>query len=156
MKRKIRLKSIKDNNVVEFTDGGVDREGEPTSQRQALTRILGKRVSVTVDGKELSLPIFLVVDVGDWWLAPGERLPGGDEFVAYDQDYVRREHTEKMLATWEKARAQFLAASTERRRYAEMQAEQAQSSDVAKIISQMVRTISTQQNQPKKQGGLNV
>ena len=157
MKRTIRLKSIKDTHVVDFVDGGIDREGEPTSQRQALTRVLGKRVTTTVDGKEHILPVFLVVDVGDWRLAPGERMPGGDEFVAFDQDVVRREHPERMLSTWEKARAQFLATSSERRRYAEQQAEQAQSADVAKVISQMVRTISTQTaTQPARKAGPNV
>jgi hypothetical protein len=156
MKRTIRLRSIKDTHLVDFVDGGVDREGEPTSQRQALTRVLGKRVTVTVDGKEHVLPVFLVVDVGEWRLAPSERLPMGDEFVAYDQDVVRREHPERLLSVWGKARDQFLASSSERRRYAEQQAEQAQSADVAKVISQMVRTISTQTPAPVRKGGPNV
>jgi hypothetical protein len=157
MKRTIRLKSIKDTHLVDFVDGGIDREGEPTSQRQALTRVLGKRVTATVDGKEHVLPVFLVVDVGEWRLAHNERLPMGDEFIAYDQDVVRREHPERLLSVWEKARAQFLATSSERRRYAEQQAEQAQSQDVAKVISQMVRTISTQTAAPAvRKGGPNV
>lgn len=157
MKRTIRLKSIKDTHLVDFVDGGIDREGEPTSQRQALTRVLGKRVTTTVDGKEHILPVFLVVEVGEWRLAHNERLPMGDEFIAYDQDVVRREHPERLLSVWEKARAQFLATSSERRRYAEQQAEQAQSADVAKVISQMVRTISTQTATPAvRKGGPNV
>lgn len=159
MKRTIKLKSIKDPHVVEFVDGGVDREGEPTGQRQALTRVLSKRVPAVVDGKEHALPVFLVVEVGEWRLAPSERLPNSDEFVAYDQDVVRREHPERLLAVWEKARAQFIGASTERRRYAEQQAEQAQSADVAKVISQMVRNISAQTTplgQPPRKGGSNV
>jgi hypothetical protein len=157
VKRNIKLISIKDVNVIDFVDGGVDREGEPTSQRQALTRILGKRVSAVVDGKEHTLPVFLISDVGDWRLAPSERLPNGDEFLAYEQDVIRREHPERMLATWKKAQAQFISQSTERRRYAEQQAEQAQSADVAKVISQMVRSVSQQTStQPQRKGGMNV
>lgn len=157
MKRTIKLKSIKDTNVVEFVDGGIDREGEPTSQRQALTRVLGKRVPVTLDGKEYQLPVYLIVDVGEWRFANSERMPQSDDFLSYEQDVIRREHPEHLLAKWEKARAQFIAASTERRRYAEQQAEQAQSADVAKVISQMVRTVSAQTapNAPRK-GGSNV
>lgn len=149
MKRTIKLKSIKDPHVVEFIDGGIDREGEPTSQRQALTRVLGKRVPVIVDGKELQLPVYLIVEVGEWRFANGERMPQGDDFVSYEQDVIRREHPEHLIAKWEKARTQFMAASTERRRYAEQQAEQAQSADVAKVISQMVRTVSAQTTAPQ-------
>jgi hypothetical protein len=156
VKRIIKLISVKDVNVVEFVDGGVDREGEPTGQRQALTRILGKRVPVVVDGKEHTLPVFLVSDVGDWRLAPSERLPEGDAFVAYEEDVIRREHPERMIATWKKAQTQFIAHSTERRRYAEQQAEQAQAGDVAKVISQMVRSVSQQTNSQQKKGAMNV
>lgn len=158
MKRTIRLASIKDPNVVEFVDGGIDREGEPTSQRQALTRVLSKRTTTVVDGKEHTLPIFLIESVGDWRLGPTERLPQGEEFSAYEQDVIRREHPERMLAVWRKAQAQYISQSTERRRYAEQQAEQANSADVAKVISQMVRTVSqqtTSTQQPRK-GGSNV
>jgi hypothetical protein len=157
VKRNIKLISIKDVNVIDFVDGGVDREGEPTSQRQALTRILGKRVSAVVDGKEHVLPCFLISEVGDWRLATAERLPNGDEFLAYEQDVIRREHPERMLSVWKKAQAQFISQSSERRRYAEHQAEQAQAGDVAKVISQMVRTISTQTAAPAvRKGGPNV
>lgn len=156
MKRTIKLRSIKDPHVVEFTDGGVDREGEPTGQRQALSRVLQKRVAAVVDGKEHQLPIYLIVEVGEWRFANGERMPQGDDFLAYEQDVIRREHPEHLIAKWEKARAQFIASSTERRRYAEQQAEQAQSADVAKIISQMVRSVSAQttaQQAPRKGNG---
>lgn len=155
MKRNIKLISIKDANVIDFVDGGVDREGEPTSQRQALTRILGKRVPVVVDGREHTLPIFLISEVGEWRLATAERLPNGDEFLAYEQDVIRREHPERMLATWKKAQAQFISQSSERRRYAEHQAEQAQAGDVAKVISQMVRTVSQQTASTQQRKGVN-
>lgn len=156
MKRNIKLISIKDANVIDFVDGGVDREGEPTGQRQALTRILGKRVAAVVDGKEHVLPIFLVHEVGEWRLAERERLPNGDEFLAYESDVIRREHPERMLAVWKKAQAQFINSSTERRRYAEQQAEQAQSADVAKVISQMVRSVSQQTSTQPRKGIANV
>jgi len=144
VKRTIKLRSIKDPHVVKFIDGGIDREGEPTGQRQALTRVLSKRVIAVLDGKEYQLPIYLITEVGEWRFAVGERMPQGDDFAVYESDVIRREHPEHLIAKWERARAQFIAASTERRRYAEQQAEQAQSADVAKVISQMVRTVSAQ------------
>jgi hypothetical protein len=156
MKRTIKLVSIKDPNIVEFVDGGIDREGEPTSQRQALTRVLSKRTTTVVDGKEHTLPVFLIESVGDWRLGPTERLPNGEEFLAYEQDVIRREHPERMLAVWRKAQTQFISQSTERRRYAEQQAEQAQSADVAKVISQMVRSVSQQTSTAKPKGQANV
>lgn len=140
MKRKIILKSIKDPHIVEFVDGGIDREGVPTSQRQALERVLGKRVEV--DGRKL--PVFLIVDVGPWKLAPGEVMPSSEEFDRFEEDVINREYTEEQIKVWEKARERFIAKSIEQRRYAEQQAEQAQSADVARVISQMVRSVSQQ------------
>lgn len=149
MKRKIILRSIKDPHLVEFLDGGVDKEGQPTSQRQALERVLGKRV--TVDGKQL--PVFLIVDVGAWKFAPGEQMPASEEFERFEEDVIKRERTESQIKTWEKAREGFIAKSIEARRYAEAQAEQAQAGDVAKVITQMVRNVSAQTSTKPAQVG---
>ena len=140
MKRTIRLKSIKDPHIVEFVDGGVTKEGEPTSQRQALTRYLQKRIAV--NGKQM--PVFLVDHVGEWKMAPGEQLPTGDEFASYDEDTVRREHPEHMLAAWAKARDGFIAKSVESKRQAEAQMEQQMGGEVAKSIQAMVKAVSSQ------------
>lgn len=140
MKRTIRLKSIKDPHIVEFIDGGVTKEGDPTSQRQALTRYLQKRIAV--DGKQM--PVFLVEHVGAWRLAPGEVLPTGDEFTSYDEDTVRREHPEHMLAAWAKARDVFIGKSIEARRQAEAQMEQQMGGEVAKSIQAMVKSVANQ------------
>lgn len=140
VKRKISLKSIKDPHVVEFVDGGVTKEGEPTSQRQALTRYLQKRIAV--DGKQM--PVFLVEHVGEWKLAPGEVLPTGDEFVAFDEDVIKREHPEHMLASWQKARDGFIAKSVEVRRQAEAQMEAQMGGEVAKSIQAMVKSVASQ------------
>jgi hypothetical protein len=137
VKRKIRLKSIKDPHIVEFVDGGVTKEGEPTSQRQALTRYLQKRVAV--DGKQM--PVFLVEGIGEWKLAPGEVLPTGDDFVAFDEDVIKREHPEHMLAAWNKARDGFIAKSVEAKRAAEVQMEQQMGGEVAKSIQAMVKSV---------------
>ena len=56
--RKIKLVSLKDSHVVEFTDGGLVK-GEPSSGRWALLRVLDKRVEV--DGKRL--PLCLLAEV---------------------------------------------------------------------------------------------
>lgn len=56
--RKIKLLSIKDSHVVDFTDGGIVK-GEPSAGREALLRVLAKRVEV--DGKRM--PLFLLAEV---------------------------------------------------------------------------------------------
>lgn len=154
MKRTIRLKCIKDPHVVEFVDGGVDREGEPTGQRQALARVLGKRIAATVDGKESNFPIFLIESVGEWRLSPGEQMPQGDAFTSFEDDVIRREHPEHMLERWSKAQAAFIAESVDARRQAEKRLEIEQSADLAKTMREMMRGYA-QQTAPKK-GAANV
>jgi len=138
VKRTIKLRSIKDPHTVEFPDGGVTREGEATSQRQALSRVLSKRIDV--DGKQM--PVFLIESVGDWKFAPGEVMPGGDEFASFEEDVIKREHPEHMIKKWNESRAGFIAKSVESRRQAEAQMEKNQSADVANTITQMVRAVS--------------
>ena len=142
MKRTIKLKSIKDSNIVEFVDGGVDKEGEPTGQRQALSRVLGKRVAVTIDGKESNLPIFLVHHVGEWTLFAGETMPTSDAFVSFEQDVIHRDHSEAMLERWSKAQAQFIAESVESRRQAEKRLENEQATALAGTMRDMMRAYS--------------
>lgn len=156
MKRTIRLKSIKDPNIVEFVDGGVDREGEPTGQRQALARVLGKRTTAIVDGKESTFPIFLIEHVGEWRMAQGEIMPTGDAFLSFEDDVIRREHPEHMLERWSKAQASFIAESIEARRQAEKRLENEQSADLAKTMRDMMRGYAAQTNAPAKKGAANV
>lgn len=155
MKRTIKLKSIKDPHLVEFVDGGVDREGEPTGQRQALARVLGKRVPVVVDGKESNFPIFLIDSVGEWRLSPGEQMPQGDAFVSFEDDVIKREHPEHMLERWSKAQAAFIAESIDARRQAEKRLENEQSADLAKTMRDMMRGYA-QASAPAKKGAANV
>ena len=138
VKRTIKLRSIKDPHTVEFADGGVTREGEATSQRQALSRVLSKRIEV--NGKQM--PVFLIEHVGEWKFAHGEVMPAGDEFESFEEDTVKREHPEHMLKKWNEARAGFIGKSVESRRQAEAQIEKNQSADVASTITQMVRAVS--------------
>lgn len=152
MKRTIKLKSIKDSHSVEFVDGGVTKEGEPTSQRQALDRVLRKRVDVVVDGKPHKLPIFLIESVGSWRFAPGEAPPASDEAMAFEQDVIQREHPEHMLTTWNKAREQFIGKSIEARRQAEAQLEKQLGGDVAKGIQSMVEALAKQQTKAVARG----
>lgn len=150
MKRTIKLRCIKDQHLVDFVDSGITRDGEPTGQRQALTRILGKRVEV--DGK--LLPIFLVAEVGAWEMRPGERMPEGDEWQRYEEDVIRREHPEHLIKRWEAAHDRFVSASIERRRQAEIQVEQQTGAEVAKGIQSMVKALSQQASpMPQSKGG---
>lgn len=146
MRRAVILKSIKDPHTAEFGDHGVDREGNPTGNRQALMRALSKRVTTTVDGKEYVLPIFLVDSVGPWLDHKGGRvddskIPDSDEWRAFEDDVINREHSEEMLARWRKAQAKFIADSVEAKRLADAQLEQMQSSDIAKSIQGLVRNV---------------
>ena len=141
MKRKIPLMCIKDPHVVEIVDGGEDREGTPTSQRQALERIFSKRI--TIDGR--TYPTHrLAGKPTPWVLAPGEVLPQTDTFVSFEENHINADVSEERQAAWMAARAKMIDKSIESRRYAELQAEQAQSQDVAKVISQMVHNVSAQ------------
>lgn len=140
MKRTIKLKSIKDPHIVDFVDGGITKEGEPTSQRQALARVLSKRVDV--DGKPL--PVFLVHEVGAWTLGPTERMPDGDEWQRFEEDVIRREHPEHLLKRWQDAHAKFVGDSAARRRQAEAQLEQQTGAEVAKGIQNMVKALQQQ------------
>lgn len=135
MKRTITLKSIKDPHTVEFADTGITREGETTSQRQALERVLAKRIDVVVDGKTAKVPVFLVEKVGPWT----GTAPQTDSALAFDADVIHREHSDEKLAVWNKARDAFIAKSIEARRQAEAQMEREQSADIAKAISSMVK-----------------
>jgi hypothetical protein len=143
VKRTIRLKSIKDSHTVDFADGGITKDGEPTSQRQALARVMSKRVPVVVDGKETQLPVFLIEHVGEWRFAFGEVAPASDEALAFEADVIQREHPEHLLARWHKARDGFLAKSIEARRQAEAQMEQQMGGEVAKSIQAMVKSVAT-------------
>ena len=154
MRRAILLKSVKDPHIVEFGDHGIDRDGNPTGNRQALMRALSKRVTATVDGKEHILPVFLVEKVGPWLDPFGKRMdeskiPDTDDWRSFEDDVINREHSEEMLARWKKAQAQFIAESVEAKRTADAQMEQLQSSDIAKSIQSLVRNVA--QN-PRKVG----
>lgn len=149
MKRTIRLKCIKDPHIVDFVDAGIDREGNPSSQRQALTRVLSKRTTATIDGKEHTFPIFLVHDVGQWTLAAGEQIPGGDDWQSFEDDVIRREHSEEMLARWSKAQAKFIAESVDAAKQAAAQLEQSQSQDLARTMQAMMRGMTQQPMKPK-------
>lgn len=155
MLRIIKLKCIKDDHIVEFKDTGVDREGQPTGQRQAIARALSKRIPVVDGGKESNFPIFLVHEVGEWSLGPNERLPNGDEFLAFEDDVVRREHPEHMIEQWTKAQAKFIAESIESRRQAERRLESEQSADLAKTMREMMRAYGANAA-PSKKGAANV
>jgi hypothetical protein len=146
MRRSVTLKCIKDSHEADFGDHGVDREGNPTGNRQALMRALSKRITVDVDGKEYVLPVFLVARVGQWFdplgkPVPPSAIPDGDEWRAFEDDVVNREHSEEMLARWNKAQAKFIATSADAKRTAELQMEQLQSSDIAKSIQGLVRNV---------------
>lgn len=146
MRRAILLKSVKDPHIVEFGDHGIDRDGNPTGNRQALMRALSKRVTTIVDGKEHILPIFLVEKVGPWLDPFGKRMdeskiPDTDDWRSFEDDVINREHSEEMLARWKKAQAQFIAESVEAKRAADAQMEQLQSSDIAKSIQSLVRNV---------------
>ncbi len=111
----ILLKSVKDPHIVEFGDHGIDRDGNPTGNRQALMRALSKRVTATVDGKEHILPIFLVEKVGPWLDPFGKRMdeskiPDTDDWRSFEDDVINREHSEEMLARWKKAQCRAKSA----------------------------------------------
>ena len=140
MKRTHRLRSIKDPHTIDIVDGGITRDGDATSQRQALARILSKRIDVS--GRQM--PVFLVEHVSEWTMAPGEQMPTGDDFASFEEDVIKREHPEHMIKKWEDARAAFISKSVESKRQAEAQLESSQAGDVAKTITQMVRAVSSQ------------
>lgn len=146
MRRAVTLKCIKDPNEYDFGDHGIDKEGIPTGNRQALIRALSKRLTVAIDGKDHVLPIFLVARVGQWLDPFGKpvspsSIPDGDEWRSFEDDVINREHSEEMLARWAKAQSRFIAESVEAKRFADAQLEQLQSQDIAKSIQGLVRNV---------------
>ena len=92
--------------------------------------------------------IFLVESAGQWFdvfnkpVAPSS-IPDGDEWRAFEDDVINREHSEEMLARWKKAQAKFIAESVEAKRLADQQLEQLQSQDIAKSIQGLVRNVAS-------------
>ncbi len=70
MARVIKLLCVNDAHVREFRDTGIDRNGDPTSNRQALMRVLDKVTKV--DGVEVAT--FLLAE------PPTEPCREGDDF----------------------------------------------------------------------------
>lgn len=162
MRRILKFRSIKDNSVQRFVDDGIDRYGEETGNRQNLRHAISKRVSAVVDGvsydgiEKPQLPLFLLdTDAtykkqiingkeqkapGEWIMNDRERLPDDVQF----EELLHKELSEKQLEVWEKARAQFLAVSVEARKQAAAEVEKRNSSDVAQVISQMVKSVAAQ------------
>lgn len=155
MKRKIEIISLNDAHTFKLTDTGVDRDGNPTSGRQNVQRTLANRTNV--DGA--SIPIFRVVSVGPWIDNNGRAAVLTEDQQAIHGDFDDKWLNPSMLddstrsKKWSAERAKRIEKSAERRRFAEMEAQRATSSEVATAIVQMVHGMK-QSSQGGPQGGV--
>lgn len=144
MKRKVYIVSLNDAHTYDLTDGGVDREGAPTSSRQNVQRTLLARTDV--DGK--MIPIWRVESVGRWTTDDGKRAVTVEGDLAaihadFDNHYItpHKLNDDAQGKIWSSIRAERIAKSSERRRFAEMEIEKRMSGEVAAGIMQMVRSL---------------
>jgi len=122
--RRLKLFCINDKHVVEFLDTGVDRNGDPTSQRQALMRVLEKKVVVG----DLKVATFCLAE------APEVLFVDDDEF---ENRYLRDRSGNWALPTpqWMEMRE---ARSGERARRAAQHGEAAQEALAQKAVGAMI------------------
>lgn len=144
MKRTVNILSINDAHSFALTDGGVDKEGAPTSSRQNVLRALAKRIDV--NGR--MMPVFRVESVGGWLDARNAPLKPTMDQLAIHIDTDDRLENAKLddsgkSREWLAERAKRVEKSAERRRYAEGEVERARSGDIAQAITQMVRAVDT-------------
>ena len=152
MKRTVNIMSISDAHTFALTDGGVDKEGNPTSSRQNVQRALAKRVDV--NGR--MMPVFRVESVGAWVDARGGALKLSHDQIAMHADFDERLEAAKLddstkSREWLAERTKRIEKSVERRRFAEAEVERARSGDIAQAITQMVRAVDTKTAAPKPQ-----
>jgi hypothetical protein len=138
VRRKLEILSIKDANVVEFTDNHLTKEGEENSLRAMCRRMLGKRI----EHKGQRLPVFIVKSVSPWALSPKEVAPEPDEF----DEILERQSLpdDDMRKKWFAVRDENIAKSKARQDEATAQIEKQLGGEVAKSIQQMVKSVASQ------------
>lgn len=124
--RKLKFICINDGNVREMTDTGLVK-GETSSNRQAIIRVLGKRVEV--DGKKLST--FMLAE------APTVELYPEDPF---DQEVLRDRQGNLILpdAVWLAERARRIRQSTARQEEMQEKARDVLKQDVAEGLTDLI------------------
>lgn len=146
MRRIIKLASIKDEHVYDFVDTGYDRDGNTTSQRSSIMRVLSKRVS---DLKG-ALPVFRVVDVGPWMQGPEGREtrvpdaavpnPEWDDQWLY-QDGQNGRELRGPTPSWKKAQAENIERNRVRRDEAEAAVNQRIAADIGAGVADLARRL---------------
>jgi len=155
MRRIIKLVSIKDENVYDFVDTGYDREGNTTSQRASLQRVLSKRVG----DEKGALPIFRVVDVGPWMGGPEGREkrvadgaapnPEWDDQWLYQESENGREMRGPTPA-WRKAQAANVARNKARADEAEQAVNQRIAADIGAGVVDLARRMGAKDGATKE------
>lgn len=133
MARIIKLVCVNDVHVREFPDTGNDRNGDPTSNRQALMRVLDKRVEV--DGR--SVKAFLLAEM------PSVRFSGDEDF---DQRVLMDGRGDWLIPdeAWLKVRAARCEARALRASGHEQQAQAAQAQQVTGAMVDLARSLTAQ------------
>lgn len=145
MKRKVELESVNDNHIVDFWEQGITRDGIPTSNRQALKRVLGKRIPNCLgvkdeDGEIAMIPIFIVRSIGKWIYEVNERPepPRTQEALEFDNTLKIQNDKNPEIDLWKKHKAEMLKKREQRAAYANMQLEQAIAADIVDSLKQLV------------------
>lgn len=146
MRRIVKLASIKDDHVYDFIDTGYDREGNTTSQRASLMRVLSKRVG----DEKGALPVFRVVDVAPWMEGPEgreKRVPDGavpnpewdDQWLYQDGEHGRE--LRGPTPSWKKAQAANIERNRARREEAEAAINRRIAADIGEGVADLARRL---------------
>ena len=130
--RVIKLVCLNHKNVVEFNDTGRDKNGDPTSNRQALMRVLTKMTAIGEGGNEVRIRTFALA-------TPPQSL-GDDDF---DDEYLR-----DGAGAWRTASKEWLAVQEERcavraarASSADQQAQQAMAQNISGAMIDLAKSL---------------
>lgn len=139
--RIIKLACVNDSHVREFPDTGVDKNGDPTSNRQALMHVLEKRVTL---GDGAVVPAFRLAE------APSVVFANDEEF---DNRTLRNDEGKWSLPTpgWLAIRAKRTEARREREDIHSNHATQAQAQNVTAAMVDLARSITNTGAIPRSQ-----
>jgi hypothetical protein len=133
--RVIKLVCLNHRNVVEFLDTGRDKNGDPTSNRQALMRVLGKTVTVEGEGPSaVRMRTFALFE-------PPSTIFAGDE--EFDDEVLRDNNGSWRLPSkeWREMQEKRCAVRAARASSADQQAQQALAQNISGAMLDLAKSL---------------
>jgi hypothetical protein len=137
--RVIKLVCLNHKNVVEFNDTGRDKNGDPTSNRQALMRVLTKMTAIGEGGSEVRIRTFALA-------TPPQSL-GDDDF---DDEFLRDGEGRWRTATkeWLAVQEERCAVRAARASSADVQAQQAMAQNISGAMIDLAKSLAETSSSP--------